>query len=87
MHGTQKAVAEDGDEIDDTIISYERIQQLLAEGGVFVTGGGRINNAQSHFTSEADIAAALTQAEADPVKRQLVRQAALPPRCRMSGCL
>jgi hypothetical protein len=83
VHGTQKAHADTGGEIENTIITFGRIQQLLAEGGVFVTGGGRINRDHSHFTTEAQLLEALRQAEANSVKRELVRQAALPPRCRM----
>ena len=82
-HGTQEATANDGGVIDNEIITFGRIQQLLAEGGVFVTGGGRINRDHSHFTTEAQLLEALRQAEANSVKRELVRQAALPPRCRM----
>jgi hypothetical protein len=86
VHGTQKAVADESGDIDNTIITYGRIQELLAEGGVFVTGGGPINSAQTHFISEEEIEDALDRAKNNPVKRQLVRQAALPPRSRMSVC-
>ncbi len=82
-HGTQEANAKDSGQIDNEIITYETIQQLLLQGDVPVKGGGQINRKQTHFTTETQVLKALGEAEANSVKRGLVRQAALPPRCRM----
>ena len=61
------------------MITYDLAMQRLRKGGMFVTGGGRLNDYhQSHFTSEKDIAKALEEAENDPTLRPLVRLAALP---------